>query len=344
MPTDCRIRVLVVDNYDSFTYNLVQALERLRGIHAVVVRNDDPSWRDADLGEFDCVVLSPGPGRPDRPADFGICRTIIEKTQVPLLGVCLGHEGICHAFGGTVTPAPEPRHGRASFVQHSGDVLFGGIPSPFRAVRYHSLMAGSLPGVLDVIASADDGVPMGLRHRSRPIWGVQFHPESVGTEHGEQLLSNFIEIAGQAPEARRISRTSPDIQRGGTGRAAVLDLSKTITHTGQRPAASAECASDLHVLARHVVCRASAEQVFDAFYRDSDYSFWLDSGMRLGDAGRFSFMGDAAGPLARTVTADVRAGDITVTGPTGRSSFRGSFFDWIRVDLCAHRAVIPPLP
>jgi para-aminobenzoate synthetase len=344
VPIDCRIRALVVDSYDSFTYNLVQCLERLPGVHAVVVLNDDPSWREADLDEFDCVVLSPGPGRPDRPADFGICRTIIDGTRVPLLGVCLGHEGICHAFGGTVMPAPEPRHGRTSLVQHSGDVLFAGIPSPFRAVRYHSLMAGSIPGVLDVIARADDGVPMGLRHRSRPIWGVQFHPESVGTEHGEQLVSNFIEIAARARKARRISQSSPDIQGGGTGRAAVLDLSKASTHTGQRPAAASECTRDLKVLTRRVVCRVGAEQVFDTLYRDSEHSFWLDSGLRLGDAGQFSFMGDATGPLARTVTADVRADSITVTGPAGHQTHRGSFFDWVRADLRAHRTAIPPLP
>jgi para-aminobenzoate synthetase len=322
------IRVLVVDNYDSFTYNLVQSLAGMPGVRPAVVPNDDPSWRDAELDKFDCVVISPGPGRPERAADFGICRAIIEATQVPLLGVCLGHEGICYTFGGTVAAAPEPRHGLTSLVQHNGDVLFAGIPSTFHAVRYHSLMAGTIPGVLQVIATADDGVPMGLRHCSRPIWGVQFHPESVGTEHGERLLSNFIAIAAEAMTAR----PSPE-------------HSAAPVRTGQRaPAASTEDASDLKVLARRVVCRVSAEQVFEKLYRESEHSFWLDSGLRQGDAGRFSFMGDASGPLARTVSADVRSGRVTVTGPTGSSSHRGSFFDWIRADLCAHRAVIPPLP
>ncbi len=193
-----RIQVLVVDNYDSFTYNLVQYLERLPGVTPVVVRNDDAGWRKKDLLDFDCVLISPGPGRPERPGDFGICRAVIEASTVPLLGVCLGHEGICHAFGGTVTAAPEPRHGRTSLVGHNGDDLFAGIPSPFLAVRYHSLMAGTIPSALEVIATADDGVPMGLRHRSRPVWGVQFHPESVGTPHGERLLANFIGIATDA--------------------------------------------------------------------------------------------------------------------------------------------------
>jgi para-aminobenzoate synthetase len=347
------IRVLVVDNYDSFTYNLVQSLAGMPGVRPAVVPNDDPSWRDAKLGKFDCVVISPGPGRPERAADFGICRAIIEATQVPLLGVCLGHEGICYTFGGTVAAAPEPRHGLTSLVQHNGDVLFAGIPSTFHAVRYHSLMAGTIPGVLQVIATADDGVPMGLRHRSRPIWGVQFHPESVGTEHGERLLSNFIAIAAETMTARpaplrqatSVPPSSPDARSSGTDPTASPAHSAAPVRTFQRaPAASTEGASDLKVLARRVVCRVSAEQVFEKLYRESEHSFWLDSGLRHGDAGRFSFMGDASGPLARTVSADVRSGRVTVTWPTGSILHRGSFFDWIRVDLSAHRAVIPPLP
>ena len=346
--------MLVVDNHDSFTYNLVQCLAQLPGVCPVVVRNDDPGWRESDLDGFDCVVISPGPGRPERPADFGICREVIEAAHVPLLGVCLGHEGICYVFGGTVTAAPEPRHGRTSLVMHNGDDLFAGIPSPFSAVRYHSLMAGTIPDVLTVIASADDGVPMGLRHRSRPIWGVQFHPESVGTEHGERLLRNFISLAQQAlTGARTRTRTRP--------LSAVAGRTRTPARTAARapprsstPPRHGSTAGPRHgrahahrrseVLTRRVDCRASAEQVFDSLYRDSEHSFWLDSGLRKGDAGRFSFMGDSSGPVARTVTADVRTGDITVTGPAGSSTVTGSFFDWIRDDLDAHRAVIPPLP
>jgi len=325
------VRVLVVDNYDSFTYNLVQSLAGMPDVLPAVVRNDDPGWRRADLDDFDCVVISPGPGRPERPADFGICREIIEVARVPLLGVCLGHEGICYLFGGTVTAAPEPRHGLTSLVQHNGDVLFAGIPSPFHAVRYHSLMADTIPRALEVIATADDGVTMGLRHRSRPIWGVQFHPESVGTEHGERLLSNFIGIAADAMTARRtpLRQTTP------------------APHSAPVPQLSPDSRSigtDLKVLARRLECKVSAEQVFATLYRESRHAFWLDSGLRHGDAGRFSFMGDASGPLARTVTADVRTGRVIVTGRGGRSIWRGSFFEWIRDDLCAHRAAIPSLP
>jgi para-aminobenzoate synthetase len=189
------VRTLVIDNYDSFTYNLTQCLGRLTGADPTVVRNDDPGWNAADLAGFDCIVVSPGPGRPDLPADFGICPLVIGAAEVPLLGVCLGHQGICCAFGGSVTPAPQPAHGRTSLVRHTGDDLFAGIPSPFHAVRYHSLMIDRVPGVLEVIAAADDGVPMALRHRVRPIWGVQFHPESICTEAGMDLFRNFRDLA-----------------------------------------------------------------------------------------------------------------------------------------------------
>ena len=349
----CNIRVLVVDNYDSFTYNLVQCLARLPGVAPVVVRNDDAGWRRSDLLDIDCAVISPGPGRPERPADFGICRDVIEAIRVPLLGVCLGHEGICHTFGGTVTAAPEPRHGRTSLVHHNGDDLFAGIPSPFLAVRYHSLMAGSIPDTLETIATADDGVPMGLRHRSRPIWGVQFHPESVGTEHGEQLLANFIRIATHA-RARTPSRPA-------TGRPIAApvprpqcaspapDAPSAPGAPGVRDAADGSDASSaqaarLKVLARRVSCQASAEQVFEALYRDSARSFWLDSGSSNSDEGRFSFMGDSAGPLARTVSADVRTGRVAVSGAAGTSVYRGSFFDWLKADLRSQQADVPSLP
>jgi para-aminobenzoate synthetase len=327
------VRALVVDNYDSFTHNLVQSLEHLTGTEPTVVRNDDHRWSAEYLAGFECVVISPGPGRPDRPADFGICSAVIDAVTVPLLGVCLGHQGICQAFGGDIAPAPEPMHGRTSLVRHNGDELFAGIPSPFRAVRYHSLMVGDVPGALEVIAAADD-VTMALRHRTRPIWGVQFHPESILTEHGERLLANFVNLAGQSAGASLPTRS-------------------TVVRPAPRSPATRQTTSPdpagLQVLARRVVCPANAESVFDALYRESERSFWLDSGLRVGDAGRFSFMGDSAGPLARTAAADVRTGQITVTGrdATGRewvSTCEGSFFDWLKQDLLAHRAKVPPLP
>ena len=319
------LRVLLIDNYDSFTYNLVQYLADLSGADPTVLRNDDADWHPDDVAGFDCVVISPGPGRPDQAGDFGICHSVIASARVPLLGVCLGHQGIAHAFGGTIVTAPEPMHGRSSLIEHIGDELFAGIPSPFRAVRYHSLVIDRVPGVLEVIARSDDGLPMAVRHRERPMWGVQFHPESICTEHGKRLLRNFLAAAN----ARR-----PGPQAGPRPQSR---LARQLV-----PSPHLETAPQLRVLAKRVGCQVDAESVFAALYSGSRHSFWLDSSMRR--AGRFSFMGDGEGPLARIVTADAHRGQVTVSGRAGHRVHRGSFFDWLRRDLVAHRAEVPPLP
>src|SRR4051812_13425217 len=185
------MRTLLIDNYDSFTYNLFQYLARVNGHDPVVIPNDDPRFRLADLDGFDNVVVSPGPGNPRNPADFGLCRDVIARARIPLLGVCLGHQGLCLEHGATVGLAPEPRHGRVDLVRHTGVDLFDGLPSPLRVVRYHSLAVTDLPPELEPVAWSDDGVLMAVRHRTRPAWGVQFHPESICTEEGQRLLANF---------------------------------------------------------------------------------------------------------------------------------------------------------
>jgi para-aminobenzoate synthetase len=186
---------LLIDNYDSFTYNLFQLLAEENGVEPIVVRNDEASWEELARRRFDNVVLSPGPGRPERQRDFGVCAEAIRRCEVPLLGVCLGHQGIGWVYGGRVVRAPEPLHGRIRPVAHAGASLFTGIPPRFDAARYHSLcLERPLPSDLEEIAWADDGVPMAVAHRSRPQWGVQFHPESVATEHGRRLLANFREL------------------------------------------------------------------------------------------------------------------------------------------------------
>jgi len=185
------MRTLLIDNYDSFTYNLFQLLAEVNGREPLVVRNDEARWSVLERLEFDNVVVSPGPGRPDRARDFGVCAEAIRRCERPLLGVCLGLQGMGWVEGGRVGRAPEPMHGRVASIEHDGSPLFAEIPSPFRAVRYHSLaVERPLPGVLRETASSD-GVPMAVEHRHRPQWGVQFHPESVATEHGVNLLTNF---------------------------------------------------------------------------------------------------------------------------------------------------------
>ena len=186
--------LLLIDNYDSFTYNLVHFLGEL-GAPTRVYRNDKVTV-DEVLGENPAaIVLSPGPCDPDR---AGICLPLIEaaKDVTPLLGVCLGHQAIGQAFGGRVVRAPEPVHGKLTAIHHDDQGLFAGCPNPFLATRYHSLMVAedSLPPCLEVTARSDDGVIQGLRHRHLPVFGVQFHPESVLTPSGKRLLRNFQQI------------------------------------------------------------------------------------------------------------------------------------------------------
>jgi len=190
-------RVLVIDNYDSFTYNLVQVIGSL-GAEPVVRRHDAVDLDGVAALEPDGIVISPGPGTP---ADAGISRAVIEAfgAHVPLLGVCLGHQCIGEVFGGRVVRAERVMHGKTSWVRHRGVGVLEGLPDPFEATRYHSLVVerSSLPDVLEVTAEADDGVIMGLRHRHWPVEGVQFHPESVLTVDGPRLIGNFLAALGQ---------------------------------------------------------------------------------------------------------------------------------------------------
>ncbi|WP_028049555.1 aminodeoxychorismate synthase component I [Cellulomonas sp. URHD0024] len=230
-------RVLIVDNYDSFTYNLFQLVAEVCGEAPVVVHNDVP-WETLDLDAFDAVILSPGPGTPELPSDVGICARLLTDTDLPVLGICLGHQLVGHLAGAAVVPANPPMHGQVSRVRHDGDELFADVPEEFDAVRYHSLMIDHVTHPLEVVARADDGTVMAVRHRERPVWGVQFHPESVLSEHGHTLIRNFLRLAG----------------------------------------GSSDAAARYEVRSRRVAHGVSAVDLFDAFYRDDRTAFWLDSG------------------------------------------------------------------
>jgi len=191
-------RVLVIDNYDSFVYNLVQYLGEL-GATPLVHRHDEVTIEQIVESMPDAILISPGPGRPE---DAGVSNEVIERLagRVPILGVCLGHQCIGQVFGGEVVRAPVVMHGKTSLVHHDGSGVLAGLPDPFEATRYHSLVvdAASVPGVLEVTATTDDGTVMALRHRELPVEGVQFHPESILTSCGHQLMANFL---AQVPAA-----------------------------------------------------------------------------------------------------------------------------------------------
>jgi para-aminobenzoate synthetase component II len=206
-------RILVVDNYDSFVFNLVQYLYQL-GAECEVLRNDEVAPAHAQ-DDFDGVLLSPGPGTPE---EAGVCVDMVRhcaETGVPVFGVCLGMQSMQVAYGGVVNRAPELLHGKTSLVEHEGRGVFAGLPTPFTATRYHSLAAapGTVPVELEVTARTHDGIIMGLRHRELPVEGVQFHPESVLTEHGHRMLANWLVECGDDGAVARSAGLAPVVGR-----------------------------------------------------------------------------------------------------------------------------------
>ena len=187
--------LLIIDNYDSFTFNLYQYFGEL-GVDATVVRNNETTLEEIRRLDPKRIVISPGPGHPAKPQYFGVCSEVIAQLSptTPVLGICLGHQGLAHVFGGQVIRAQQVMHGKTSQIMHKGDRLFADVPSPFEAMRYHSLIVDrdTLPTCFEVIAETNEGLIMGLKHREHPLWGIQFHPESIGTKFGLTILRNFL--------------------------------------------------------------------------------------------------------------------------------------------------------
>jgi para-aminobenzoate synthetase len=299
------VTTLLIDNYDSFTYNLFQDLTRLAGSPPIVIRNDEMEWDALCNLTFDNIVISPGPGRPENRQDFGICRRAILEAGVPVLGVCLGHQGIAHAFGGRVVSA-EPMHGRQSQVHHAASGLFRDIPTPFSVVRYHSLVVdGDLPDCLIGTAWTQDGLLMALQHRTRPIWGVQFHPESICSEHGVTLLRNFLDLAGAARAPAR-DRSPPA--------------------RSPRPSAP----SPRPLAYRRLPRLVDPEAAFQELYAASTHAFWLDSALVSAGFSRFSFMGDASGPQGAVLSYRSSERRLDITDHSGTYSRNESVFDFIK--------------
>ncbi|GAA2809781.1 aminodeoxychorismate synthase component I [Kitasatospora paracochleata] len=319
------MRTLLVDNYDSFTYNLFHYLAEVNGREPEVVVNDDPAWQYTRLDEFDNVVISPGPGNPERPADFGICREILQRGHLPTLGVCLGHQGLAALHGGRVSRAPEPYHGRVCSVVHDGTELFAGLPSPFEVVRYHSLAVDRLSPDLVATAWTEDGVLMGLRHRERPQWGVQFHPESISGQYGHRLLANFRDLTEE--HARRTGRRLRPARP-------VLPV-PDLRFAPQR---------QLKLLVEELPTRWEDEVAYDRLFRGGPHAYWLDSSRPDADRGRFSIMGDASGPLGRVATADAWNSTVLVRDASGAEVVSGTFLDWLDQDLRQTAVDTPELP
>ncbi|WP_067654873.1 aminodeoxychorismate synthase component I [Nocardia harenae] len=353
------MRTLLIDNYDSFTYNLHQLLGAVNGVPPVVVRNDAVSTvAELELERFDNIVISPGPGRPDVARDVGISAAVIREARLPLLGVCLGHQGIVVDAGGVVAAAPLPRHGSPDRLAHDGAGLFTGLPADFTVIRYHSLAAlEPLPGSLAVTARSSDGVVMGVRRLDRPQWGVQFHPESVSSEFGAALVRNFAELTRrEGVSARRGGAVRGGGGRGSAGgrcapagdRPAPDAAARPPAPTADRaaPRASADPHRPRYTLRHIAIPRAiDTEAIFHRLYADSPTAFWLDSEHVEPGLDRFSFLGDASGPLAEVVRYRVGAGAVRVESAAGVRYVPGSVLEYLASELRRRSEVRrPPLP
>jgi para-aminobenzoate synthetase len=341
------MKTLIIDNYDSFTFNLYQLLAEVNGAAPVVVRNDQLPWRALHDLSFDAVIVSPGPGRPERARDLGISRDALLSADVPVLGVCLGHEALGHLYGGAVVAAPEVMHGRLSEIHHDGSALFHGIPQRFAAVRYHSLVvANELPACLERLAWTADDVLMAVRHRHRPLWGVQFHPESICTEHGRRLLANFSELARRFALERRRAPVAVVAHAARAGSGAAL----SVVPAGSAAAAQTTAREPLVVHSRKLGFPVDAERAFVGLFGDAPRAFWLDSS-DLGRApspspglSRFSFMGSAAGPHALLLRYSTDRRELTLHGAAGSTRVDESVFDYLARELEHRRVAASELP
>jgi para-aminobenzoate synthetase len=327
---------LLIDNYDSYTYNVFHLLAAVSGEEPIVINNDVVSWKALSRWDFDAIVLSPGPGRPERWHDFGVCSDVLRFSEVPVLGICLGHQGLGHVLDGVVATAPVAMHGRLSRVHHLDSGLFAGIPQGFSVVRYHSLaVTGSLGAEGRVTAWTDDGVVMGIEHQARPLWGVQFHPESVATEHGRRLVENFYALARRSKPPRPPRSTTPvSAPRASASRAPA----QAGREARARPRARARRPVDarLQLSVRSLEGEPSSELLFERLFGEAEYAFWLDSADAPTRLAQRSYLGTSAGAEQCLLEYDVVEGAVTVHRGGATSVEHGSIFDVLDRELADH--------
>ncbi|WJK38538.1 aminodeoxychorismate synthase component I [Solwaraspora sp. WMMA2056] len=330
------MRILLVDNYDSYTYNLFQLIAAVAGSEPTVLANDDPRLAAVDRLDVRCVVISPGPGRPHRVTDLGWGWELLDRRpELPVLGVCLGHQAIALHAGARVDQR-QPRHGQVDRIRHTGDGLFTGVPQGFAAVRYHSLQVSEpLPADLAATAWATDGTVMALAHRRLPQWGVQFHPESIGTEHGARLITNFLAMARPAAPTGGPPTPPTPAPPPTPPTPAPPPSAQPVTAGGPR------WRRDVTVVDGEI----DTEAAFLELYADARYAYWLDGADVAAGRSRFSFLGDAGGPLAEVLRYRVGSGRVEVhrTGRPVRQE-SGGLLDLLDQRLARRRLPAADLP
>ena len=318
------MRTLIIDNYDSFTYNVADLVGQVAGAPPVVVKNDECSWSELQGHNFENIIISPGPGSPLVPRDLGLSADALKYAQVPLLGVCLGHQAIGALAGGSISRAPRPVHGETSPIYHRGEGVFRDLPSPFTAARYHSLVLKSpLPPHLTVTSWTDDGLIMGLAHTSRPMWGVQFHPESIISDCGRRLIENFMEL------------TQGHARPASTSHAAVRPVAATSALPVKQPG--------LRAFWRRMPI-VDAVAVYDALFAEASAAYWLDSSSAESGSGRWSFMGDSSGPGDASLRYYAPESRLEVETADGLSVSSQSIFEAMAETIGAAPENAPPCP
>lgn len=304
------MRILLIDNYDSYTWNLVHLVGRVCGVKPEVVRNDETTAEKLLREDFTHIIVSPGPGTPAHPDDFGVCAALLRNADIPCLGVCLGHQGLAWSFGGSVVRAPQIMHGRISSIAHDNSGLFAGIPQNFKAVRYHSLIvAEPIPSELKVTAWTDTSVIMGLAHRTRPLYGVQFHPESIETEYGDRIIGNFLQTS---PNSQNNLGSSP--HEGNQNRTQI----KSQDHVSVKRA--------LTVRVEPLGVGLDPSDLFARMTDGEPYAFWLDSARNAYDMGKYSFLGSSSTLIQyfgrKNITKEI--------SPSFTHIFEGTIFDYLK--------------
>lgn len=305
------MKTLIIDNYDSFSYNIYQIIADINAEEPDIIKNDRFAWEKIDFSLYDNIIISPGPGHPDNIRDFGICKKIITYVDKPILGICLGHQGLASVFGGHVIHGHEPVHGQIFTVTHNDDAIFNNIPCQFKAVRYHSLVVDpKLPDKLQLICWADDGTVMGIKHKEKCIYGVQFHPESICSEYGFQLLKNFNNITLNFIHGDRKS---------------------TINHQKKLPQSLDYINKKKYIL--HYIdmnFNKLASNLFCKIYEQDKNAIWLDSNAHNNDMSKLSVIALSTGPLSFLLKYHVGTNHIELNKKSKKKIIKNkNIFDYI---------------
>jgi para-aminobenzoate synthetase len=311
------MKILIIDNYDSFTYNLYQQVASITKCIPEVYKNDAISYNEIIEKNYDCIIISPGPGRPEVKQDFGVCTEVLLSYNKPVLGVCLGHQGIGYFSGGEVIHAPEPVHGRLGEIHHNNSGLFEGLPQGFNVVRYHSLVvAEPLPKHLKRSAWTKDGILMGMEHETKPQWGIQYHPESISTEFGDEIIARFFVMAAEfnkksaspaqpvlpPPSVKEIKSYEPIVEY------------KVFDHTNNDDA------------------------IFYNLFGNSKYSFWLDSSKIIADHSRYSVMGSIEDSYGKAILFERNGQELSIQKGGERSVCKRDLFEYLAEEVDNNQA------